>query len=142
MTDPLLDETLQDPQRRTPDPQAPPVAHLFLALECGAPLAGPSRHSLANIDEVVIGRGSERVVERIVQDGVRRLVLRFTDPRMSARHARLNSSGKAWLFVDQRLAHRRRAGRDDCARGSRAARARAQRVRVSIRSADARRHRG
>jgi DNA-binding NtrC family response regulator len=96
----VLDETLQDPQRRTPDPQAPPAAHLFLALACGEPLAGPSRHSLANIDEVEIGRGPERVVERTVQGGVRTLVLRFTDPRMSARHARMRRSGKAWLFED------------------------------------------
>jgi DNA-binding NtrC family response regulator len=100
MSEPLLDETLQDRRRSTPDPSAPAAPQLFLALECGAPLAGPTRHSLANIDEVLIGRGTERAVERSAEAGVRRLVLRVGDLRMSARHARLRREGAAWTFED------------------------------------------
>jgi DNA-binding NtrC family response regulator len=99
MPNPVLDETLQD-RRRTPTPAAPPTPQLFVALECDAPVAGAARHSLANIDEVIIGRAGQRAVERIAQDGVRRLVLGVADRRMSARHARLTRQGTAWTFED------------------------------------------
>lgn len=100
MADPLLDETLHDRRSSSPIPHAPMAPHLFLALECTAPLAGPSRHCLSNIDEVIVGRGTERAVERVVEGGIRQLVLRVADARMSARHARLRRRGMYWDFED------------------------------------------
>jgi DNA-binding NtrC family response regulator len=95
----LFDDTLSEVgadaeplQRRTP--------HLVVALECDRPLAGSSRHSLARVDEVLIGRGAERSCERQVVDGVARLTIRLPDRWMSATHAWLRRSGGSFLVED------------------------------------------
>jgi transcriptional regulator with GAF, ATPase, and Fis domain len=70
--------------------------HLFVALECHRPLSGGSRHALAGIDEVTLGRGIERFALR----GERQLELRIPDPLMSSSHARLFRNGGTWSIED------------------------------------------
>jgi DNA-binding NtrC family response regulator len=73
---------------------------LFLVVECDRPWAGSSRHILEDVDEVVIGRGTERIVERVVDNHVRRLLIRVPDPRLSAVHARIRHEGAFYFFED------------------------------------------
>jgi transcriptional regulator with GAF, ATPase, and Fis domain len=73
---------------------------LVLAIECDRPLAGATRHSLAGVDEVVIGRGPERRAVRHFVDGARRLTLSVPDRRISAAHARLRRSGGKFFLED------------------------------------------
>jgi transcriptional regulator of acetoin/glycerol metabolism len=73
-----------------------PAPHLFVALECDRPLAGPTRHRLDDCDEVLIGRGATRAFAR---DG-HRLTLSLPDARMSMQHARLSRDGERWLVTD------------------------------------------
>lgn len=73
------------------------VGVLTLALECDRPLAGSSRHCLAQINEVRIGRADERRVERS-RDGI--LHLGVPDGRISVRHARLTAEFDRWIVVD------------------------------------------
>jgi transcriptional regulator with PAS, ATPase and Fis domain len=67
-------------------PQSP---HVVVAFAGDRPLDPPTRHSLAGIDVVLIGRGAERSCERVTEEGERRLVLRVPDPRMSSTHVRI-----------------------------------------------------
>jgi transcriptional regulator of acetoin/glycerol metabolism len=76
------------------------AAHLFVVLECSRPEAGGSRHSLANIDRVQIGRGRGRTFERATKEGVRTLVLGIPDPRMSLEHACLVRDGGEFVVED------------------------------------------
>jgi transcriptional regulator of acetoin/glycerol metabolism len=74
---------------------------LFLVLERGRPYAGGARHSLANIDRVVIGRGATRGARRLVEDGARTLAITVPDGRMSSSHAVLVRSGQGFSFIDR-----------------------------------------
>jgi len=74
--------------------------HLFIAMECARPEAGGSRHSLANIDRVLVGRGAARSAERLVDGGTRTLELRIPDPHMSSRHACFSWDRGACLVLD------------------------------------------
>jgi transcriptional regulator with AAA-type ATPase domain len=74
--------------------------HLFLVLAAHRPLAPPTRFSLAQIDEVVIGRGTPSQIEVTAERGVRRLVVRTDDRRMSSTHARLGKVLKRWILDD------------------------------------------
>jgi transcriptional regulator of acetoin/glycerol metabolism len=74
--------------------------HLFVALECSRPAAGAARHSLANIDRVVIGRGPARTSKRSFEDGVRTLSLFLPDRRLSAQHASLVRHGSSFVVED------------------------------------------
>jgi hypothetical protein len=49
--------------------------HLFVALECARPSAGSTRHSLANIDRVLISRGPSRSSERVFAEGAPTLAI-------------------------------------------------------------------
>jgi DNA-binding NtrC family response regulator len=82
--------------------EAGPRPHLFLALELDRPLEPPSRHNLADIDEVVIGRGPVRSAERTVEAGIRRLTVRVPDRWMSSTHARLGKVLGRWVVGDAR----------------------------------------
>jgi hypothetical protein len=73
-----------------------PQPHLFIALECDRPLAGPSRHALGECDEVSIGRGLARSFSRTP----RGLQIAIPDARTSARHARLVRTGNVWSIED------------------------------------------
>jgi sigma-54 dependent transcriptional regulator, acetoin dehydrogenase operon transcriptional activator AcoR len=69
---------------------------LVLLIECDRPQAGSSRHRLNDIDEIVIGRGVERSVER--NDG--RLVVRVPDGRVSTTHAYIRRHEGAFFIQD------------------------------------------
>jgi transcriptional regulator with AAA-type ATPase domain len=70
---------------------------LLLVIECDRPAAGSSRHRLGDIDEIVIGRGHERSVER-TGDG--RLIIRVPDGRISTTHAFIRRSDAAFFLHD------------------------------------------
>jgi DNA-binding NtrC family response regulator len=73
---------------------------LVLLLEYQRPAAGSQCFSLAGIDEVVIGRGDERAVERTARRGVTSLTLRVPDQWMSREHARLVRVGESFRLID------------------------------------------
>ena len=74
-----------------------PAPHLFVALECDRPMAGPTRHLLADLEEVTIGRGATRSFTR----AARRLQIALPDSRMSSLHARLVRVGDEWSISDE-----------------------------------------
>jgi transcriptional regulator of acetoin/glycerol metabolism len=93
-----LDQTSRDYRDATHAERASPQDHLFLLLECNRPLAGAARHTITDVDEVVIGRGSERASRRETKPGVRRLLLTLPDRLVSSTHARLVRSGdELWI---------------------------------------------
>jgi pSer/pThr/pTyr-binding forkhead associated (FHA) protein len=75
--------------------------HLFVALECSRPEAGATRHSLANVDRVVVRRGRARTAERFVSQGVRTLELRIPDSYLSTDHAWMTRHGSGFLLEDR-----------------------------------------
>jgi transcriptional regulator of acetoin/glycerol metabolism len=74
--------------------------HLFIVMECARPEAGGTRHSLAHIDRVLVGRGAARSAERLVDNGIGTLDLRIPDSRMSSRHACIECEGGACVVLD------------------------------------------
>jgi DNA-binding NtrC family response regulator len=101
-----------------------PRAQLYIVLDCDRPCAGPSRHTLEEIDEVHIGRGSERHATRLRDEGKKLLKITIPDRRTSREHARLVRSGTGWMLEDleskngsvlngQRVAGQKRLGHGD-----------------------------
>jgi hypothetical protein len=88
------DETLND--TAGPPALAAAAAHLFVALECERPFAGSTRHSLAGMTEVHLGRGADRAATR------RGAALSIEVPSrwMSGAHARLRRDGFRWVLED------------------------------------------
>jgi len=76
----------------------PVDACLFLLTDCEQPRAGSSRHFLAGVDEVLIGRGDARGFTRSI-DG-RKLRIRVADVRTSSRHARLIRGARGFEIED------------------------------------------
>jgi DNA-binding NtrC family response regulator len=100
MTDPRTVDTHKDAvssQRREP---TVPQPYLFLVLECDRPAGGGARYSLAGVDEVVIGRGSERRGSRQAEGGKMRLLLRVPARSMSSSHARIRRGDEGWTLED------------------------------------------
>jgi transcriptional regulator with PAS, ATPase and Fis domain len=90
-------ETLPDDARaRRAPPPPPPQPYLFVLLEAERPLAGGTRHALAGIDEVALGRGDARAVRRVGG----RLEVTIPDGFMSATHARIVRQGGGWVIED------------------------------------------
>ncbi len=83
---------------RADAPAAAP--YLFVVLEGQRPLAGGLAACLAEIDEVVIGRGERRGAEVEAIDGRRILRVRVPDRRMSSTHARLRRGLTGWELHD------------------------------------------
>ena len=81
-------------RRRVQGP--PPGPHLFLVLDCDAPLASSWRHSLAGLDRVTLGRAEAPTFQR---RGVE-LSLGIANRWMSTAHARLERDGGRWVIVD------------------------------------------
>lgn len=69
---------------------------LVLAFECRHPFSAAIRLSLSDVDEVVVGRGIERIWKR--HD--RRLELKLVDFEISRTHARLLRHDDGWLLTD------------------------------------------
>jgi DNA-binding NtrC family response regulator len=78
----------------------PPGAVLHLALLCDQPSTPPSRHLLAEVDAVTIGRGPSRSSVRLSEGGQRHLLLYVADAWMSTLHATLRRSGERWIVQD------------------------------------------
>jgi DNA-binding NtrC family response regulator len=96
-----VEDTLNEQDERDPSHGADETApYLFLVTECARVLDGPARHCLANVDEVVFGRGLDRRCHRVVESGRRRLLLRSPDGWMSSTHAYLRRRGDGWAFED------------------------------------------
>src|SRR5581483_4595870 len=70
------------------------VPHLFQVLDCASPFRPPSRHSLAGVDEILLGRGDGAVREGST------LRLGIPDVSMSASHARLLRGVEGFLVED------------------------------------------
>src|SRR5438876_4398004 len=73
-----------------------PVPALYVALYCERPTAPPSRHLLAGVDRVLLGRAESREEIRRAKE----LSLAVVDPWMSQRHATLRLSGARWIVED------------------------------------------
>jgi len=78
----------------------PLVAHLYVVLDCSAPQRPSTRHSLAGLEVVALGRGEAPGALRQDAGGERRLTLAFPDLRMSRQHARLVREGGRWRVED------------------------------------------
>jgi transcriptional regulator of acetoin/glycerol metabolism len=72
---------------------------LFVVLHCDRPLAGSSRHDLAELDAVVVGRGDARTARREL--AARRLDLRLPGTTVSSLHARFERGETGWAVVDE-----------------------------------------
>jgi DNA-binding NtrC family response regulator len=81
--------------------------HLFLVLESHRMAAPPARVRLSGLDEVLLGRGADRLIipptttER--DAGAQKneiLVIRTPDPWMSSTHARMMRALKRWVIED------------------------------------------
>jgi transcriptional regulator of acetoin/glycerol metabolism len=82
---------------KAPEVVAP---HLFVVLECSRPSAGGSRHSLAHVQRVVVGRGARRASERMVDEAMPTLAIHLPDSRVSSRHARIVREGAGFVVED------------------------------------------
>lgn len=80
--------------------QAVGEPYLFLTLDGNQPTSPVSRHRIGNVDEIIIGRGVERLMQRDLHEGKPTLFLRFPDPWMSALHARIQRSAKGVVMTD------------------------------------------
>ena len=80
----------------TDDAVAIEVPRLVAAFECRRPLVPGLRLSLEAVDEVLIGRGAERVWSR----GNRQLLLSVPDLEMSRLHVRLSRQAEGWTLDD------------------------------------------
>jgi len=69
---------------------------LIVLIVCDDPIAGSSRHALAELDEVVLGRATATRATR----EARRLALGVPDARMSQHHARLVRELARWVIED------------------------------------------
>jgi DNA-binding NtrC family response regulator len=75
-------------------------AHLFVVLHCDRPLAGSSRHDLAELDTVVVGRGDARTARRAPGEA-RRLELQLPGTTVSSLHACLERGDAGWTITDE-----------------------------------------
>jgi transcriptional regulator of acetoin/glycerol metabolism len=92
--------TVEETRERSRGDRVPRAPHLFLAFECDRPAAGGARYSLADVDEVVVGRGTERCVLQEVSAGVRRLTVQAPASRLSGMHARIVRTEGGWVLED------------------------------------------
>jgi DNA-binding NtrC family response regulator len=95
-TRPPYTDTLNEPPDDAHAPLHRAEPYLIVALESERPRAGSSRHSLRGVDEVTLGRGSERRAKR---EG-RRLEVTLPSAWMSGAHARILRNGEAWRLED------------------------------------------
>jgi hypothetical protein len=94
---PTSTQNIEPENHRAAVPTRP---HLFVVLHCDRPRAGGSRHDLAELDVVFVGRGPERSARR-TRDGERRLEVRFSGATVSSSHARLESRETGWAIIDE-----------------------------------------
>jgi DNA-binding NtrC family response regulator len=93
-------ESTEDSTERDDHGAAPARAYLFVVLHCDRPIAGGSRHDLAELNAIAIGRGVERRAERTRHAADHRLDLRLPGSTVSVTHACLERSELGWSIVD------------------------------------------
>jgi len=76
-------------------------SHLFLVLESHRPLSAPLRIALDDLDEIALGRGPARTVERRDAAGLRSLQIQLDDDWLSRRHACLTRVLRRWVLEDR-----------------------------------------
>jgi transcriptional regulator with PAS, ATPase and Fis domain len=96
----MTDATEKAPVQRDRRDAADVQPFLFLVLEADRPRAGGMRIALHDLDEIVVGRGAERGIERTRLDGRRCATLRVPDRQMSQAHARITREGDGWILSD------------------------------------------
>lgn len=89
-------------QRREPSRAHVVEPYLFVVFDADRPYEAVSRHALGDIDEVHLRRGPARDVFRQQESGRRRLILTFTDPRMSGVHAFIRRNQSTFTVEDAR----------------------------------------
>ena len=89
-------ETLSRDDDAGPRKRDKRVAQLVVLLECDRPGAASSRHVLAGIERVDIGRGKRRHATRERE----RLTIEVPDGRMSVNHVRLRCRAGRWVAED------------------------------------------
>ncbi|HKE16610.1 MAG TPA: FHA domain-containing protein, partial [Kofleriaceae bacterium] len=72
------------------------VPRLIVAFECRRPLCPGLRLSLADVDEVRVGRGTARQWSRVG----RQIAIAIPDVEMSRLHIRLERTGEGWTLHD------------------------------------------
>ncbi len=97
---PASDRTFSYDERREAGDREFPAPYLVVALECARPLVPPARLSVAEVDEVSIGRGPERGHSRHSRDGRAVLRVDIPDGWMSSEHARLDREAGQWWLSD------------------------------------------
>jgi DNA-binding NtrC family response regulator len=100
MLAPVDDDTLEEQEGRARRERRERRTFLFIALEGDRPFAGGARYALDGIDEVVVGRGPERLATRQQAGSGRRLDLRLPGRAVSALHARLLRTADGWGLED------------------------------------------
>jgi len=101
MRDPLEITTTASESRDRADERAEATApFVFLALHCDMPLLGGARYRLADLHEVVFGRGSTRAATREETADGRVLTIRLPGNFVSRVHARLLRVQSSWVLVD------------------------------------------
>jgi DNA-binding NtrC family response regulator len=94
------------PPRTEQDPGAEPRQdpatgpYLFVVLDCEHPLAGASRHALAHVVRVTLGRGAARGATRRREGAVEYLDIRLPGSFVSTTHAHLHRDGRDWVLED------------------------------------------
>lgn len=73
---------------------------LFLVLQSSFPLRGGTRYLLTGVREILIGRGSERSLDRSGAASRQRLAIAINCPSMSSRHAKLEWTREGWAISD------------------------------------------
>src|SRR5258706_2561941 len=98
----LESETLKDEIASHGTGPLPLFPYLFVVLECDRPATGGARYALEDVDEVILGRGSERKASLSRVDGVRRLTVGISSRSIAGTHARISRTSDGWVLEDTR----------------------------------------
>lgn len=93
-------ETLEDATLISQQAQARPTPFLYLAIEADRPFARGARYSLAEVDEVTVGRADARSAIRKAEDGVNALRVKVPGRSMSSEHANVARIDDQWIVED------------------------------------------
>ncbi|MBA2544212.1 MAG: sigma 54-interacting transcriptional regulator [Deltaproteobacteria bacterium] len=94
----MEDATLSAHSAPSDEPASIPV--LYVAFEGARPTALSARYSLADVEIVVVGRGTRRDAIASRETGRSILTVTIPDPRMSTRHATLERELGRWILAD------------------------------------------
>jgi transcriptional regulator with PAS, ATPase and Fis domain len=84
----------------TTEDRLAPRPQLFLMMQASRPLLPTVRIALDNVEEVLIGRGPERKVEKKAEGRTRRVIITSPDSMMSREHVKLMRLQGKWLASD------------------------------------------